>query len=846
MKLLKLFSRIFPAALIAAALLSFSLFLPSSGIYAAGMVSFEYPDGADTSGVKSVFVNGTELSSSAVFSASSFSVAAQSGDSIQLSCGGHDYIYFVTGGASYVRAAHYDDLFSAVGTAVRTAGSAGLRFRFAFPDAAVSGNSAYSVSEIGILTKRSSNTAKLLYTPDTVSELGIAKSTSFSKTAEQNVLLSDNGKTSVISAVIMNMTVGEYGIGYNARPYMRVQYSGMTFCVYGTAVSSSVRSISKAALSDPAGGLSSSETAVLTEFSDTVLSVSVASAAELNKTADKSDSHLSTISCASLEVNFREAEIQSGSDSANALISGVAYPRIKCLSDGSYLLFFQYGQISHTTYVAYSTDGIHFSNRKTLFALNSAAVRDDGVTDSLRYATTDAIELQNGDIIAVCSWRYNTGYTLAAKYCGITMRRSTDKGKTWSAAEIIYTGRNWEPYLLQLESGEIQLYFTATAVKFQLDPDIVKSGINSSSGVGLIRSYDNGVTWTPGVTAEAYGKSGTMPSAMAQIVMQQYVTTSDSGTRQYTDQMASAVCLNNGTIALVTESRVLTSAAYKLSISYSADNWAKSLGINEVGPQARTSNFRNGGAPYIVQFPSGETVVSYNTSSLFYTLLGDSSAKNFAAPQQMFANEYTGFWGSIAVDSSHSLLCVFPDMNGEAGNWSNNLCICRAYLNHRITAKATSVRVDGDTSEWSDNTDALFIGSESQAQVSLRAAYSDTGIYFAADRLDSNLLSGDALTLYIRSGSDTYMITVDIYGSIKSFTKNGSFSDTAGIICSAAAGTDGACLEIRIPRVSLGSPSGSVSVFPVLINDDGADLISDSLYGLSLSSPSGWIPVYFD
>lgn len=58
------------------------------------------------------------------------------------------------------------------------------------------------------------------------------------------------------------------------------------------------------------------------------------------------------------------------------------------------------------------------------------------------------------------SFRLNQGYRGDPQSNGIMMRRSSDNGRTWSTAQIIYQGTTWEPYALQLRSGEIQVYFT--------------------------------------------------------------------------------------------------------------------------------------------------------------------------------------------------------------------------------------------------------------------------------------------------------------------------------------------------------------------------------------------------
>ena len=63
------------------------------------------------------------------------------------------------------------------------------------------------------------------------------------------------------------------------------------------------------------------------------------------------------------------------------------------------------------------------------------------------------------------------------------MRRSTDNGVTWSEPVSVYQGVNWEPYLLELSSGEIHCYFT----------DSSRTGIEGKdTGTAMVISRDGG------------------------------------------------------------------------------------------------------------------------------------------------------------------------------------------------------------------------------------------------------------------------------------------------------------------------------------------------------------------
>lgn len=76
------------------------------------------------------------------------------------------------------------------------------------------------------------------------------------------------------------------------------------------------------------------------------------------------------------------------------------------------------------------------------------------------------------------------------KDAGIELRRSTDNGVTWSEPVKIYQGVNWEPFLLELPTGELHCYFT----------DSSRTGLeghDTDTGTAMVVSADGGKTWSP-------------------------------------------------------------------------------------------------------------------------------------------------------------------------------------------------------------------------------------------------------------------------------------------------------------------------------------------------------------
>ncbi len=549
--------------------------------------------------------------------------------------------------------------------------------------------------------------------------------------------------------------------------------------------------------------------------------------AELNTEAPSADSHEGLSASSSVELNFREYTEVSP---MTLLTSEAIYPRVKVMANGEYIMFWQNAQIG--TYIYYSTsrDLINWERGEVLFRTR-AVTNFEGAQDSVRYSTCDAVVLSNGDILAVCSYRYNLGYTKDASQGGLAVRRSSDNGKSWSEEQTIYVGVNWEPYITE-HNGEVKIFFTHNAPKFYLDGKLDKDYL--SSGVGMLTSKDMGKTWTPNVTEAPYS---------ADIVMQQQRKV-DAAKTLYTDQMPSVAYLNNGTSVMAVESRPDGGELY-ISLGYSTDGWSSTLGIEEVGPAKRADNIFEGAAPYILQFDSGETLLSYNVNNRFSLRIGDTNGENFGASVIPF--DKAGYWGTIEKRSSHSAIAAIANTSG-----TNSMMVGTVYLNHAINASNSKITLDGDNADWAGVSEALFVGSETQAQAAIRASVADGKLYLLFERADYSLTSGDSITLYLsEEGMDGFLRVRISEGGVTEFVRSGETlekmsSSEIGYAAKNLGTVDkpsdkdiGKIIEISVPLVRFSTDK--IRINATLYNQDASESkVSDSMGNLTLTDTAAW------
>lgn len=539
---------------------------------------------------------------------------------------------------------------------------------------------------------------------------------------------------------------------------------------------------------------------------------------ELNQGTPIINSHTDVTKRSSLMMNYRMFVTMES--------SYPRYPRIKKMKNGDYILFYHNGSannnIGRRCVYALSNYEKTWINKGEIF--NSYDIIDSKGNKNIHcYANCDGLVLSNGDILAVASCRANSGYRDLPEDAGIELRRSTDNGVTWSEPVKIYQGVNWEPFLLELPTGELHCYFT----------DSSRTGLEghgTDTGTAMVVSTDGGKTWKPDFSSSPY-----------YVLRMRW---EKNGIVGYNHQMPSVVRLNdNKGLAAAVETN---NSGYHISLCYSdKDKW-EYLAADQEGPVDSNNCVFSGMGPYLGQLPSGETVLSYESSSKYTLKIGDATARNFGSAYQPFSG---GYWGSFCIIDSHTL--VGTNIKAKEGP----VQMAQFVLNHRIDAVKRKVTIDGNNKEWANTDHALFVGSKSQAQGTLRCSYDDDNIYFLLEVLDRNLLASDYASLYVSPVSNNKLskgaccIQVTMNGLKNCEIYDASWKEAQldaqvkTYVCNETnerlIDDYGYIAEIAIPRSKLTITSGQVLVNFSITKRNSLDAICD----VASTSTARWIPV---
>lgn len=409
------------------------------------------------------------------------------------------------------------------------------------------------------------------------------------------------------------------------------------------------------------------------------------------------------------------------------------YPRMIRLQDGTLLLVYE--TRTGDIHLKRSTD--EGANWTTPVAVFSQFVYSnlDGETAVVYTANPEIKQLHNGDIVIACNYRPRQAEV--APYT-IVLRRSEDNGNTWLAPQNLYTAAPrfndgcWEPSFLQLPSGELQVYFANENPYQQSD----------EQEISLLRSFDNGATWTDTATTVSFRKDRR-------------------------DGMPVAEVINDEIVVVIEDNKVGHFKPYTLRSSLK-ENWSSPILADSpnrtyaLAEQIPDTVYK--GAPYLLKLPQGQTLISYQTTenraadwerSTMEVAIGSASATGFAQRSRPFPVplDSEAKWNALMLWDEHTVAALTSSnfRSPEVAPWMIKGYIIPATID--ITLR--------------DHLHPIFVGATGQTNVKTAVQSDKEHLYIncllseAEDRCDS---LGAELAIFLHRNGHSWKICLNDTG----------------------------------------------------------------------------------
>lgn len=375
-------------------------------------------------------------------------------------------------------------------------------------------------------------------------------------------------------------------------------------------------------------------------------------------------------------------------------------------------------------FCVYESDGtiqfITSNDAKNWSAPVTLAVPENGIPCYV----PDVLQLTNGSLLVMYNMRPPGNNTDPSKVFSIRVKKSEDGGISWSDHQEIYRAGHefhngcWEPSAIQLPSGEVQLF-------------IANEGPYTNSNeqeITMFRSVNDGESWTTGEKVSF--RAG------------------------YRDGMPVPLVLQNGEIVLAIEDNGIMTPEFKPVIIRTTNNWANASVSGQSADRALAFDEQSviggslyGGAPYIRQLASGETMLSYQSTerkpqnpwdrSDMIVCIGDATARNFNRKSTPFYTtdvSKTALWNSVTVESDTSVIALASTnaYSSKTGVW-----MIRGYIQKEVRAVKQTVIIDNQQQEplWNEKPQ-VFIGGYGKTQADLNFSWDADNLYMIASVKD--------------------------------------------------------------------------------------------------------------
>lgn len=305
-----------------------------------------------------------------------------------------------------------------------------------------------------------------------------------------------------------------------------------------------------------------------------------------------------------------------------------------------------------------------YSKRDAIYVRRS---HDDGKTWQAEKSAADYRHGQatNAELLVLRSGRillmYNERPTDGKSPYAIGICTSNDGGCTWKdhrrvfTAGIEFENGCWEPAAIELPSGEIQLFFANEA----------PYRASGEQQIACIRSLDGGATWLePQAVSFRAGHRDGMPVPLL-----------------LADGEHIALAIEDNGLAGRFKPAIITLATTDEpgSLAVGANDGRRLPALAEPLPQ-----YVYAGAPYLVQLPSGETILSVQSTegrgkphdhpnSRMVVYVGDASAHHFTSRSTPFQalTDAPGLWNALLVKDADRITAISSTtVAGIRGLWA--------------------------------------------------------------------------------------------------------------------------------------------------------------------------------
>lgn len=365
--------------------------------------------------------------------------------------------------------------------------------------------------------------------------------------------------------------------------------------------------------------------------------------------------------------------------------------------------------------------------------------------DNTIMAVPEIIQLTNGDIIVSYNPRPGQPSDDSRRF-GIATKISIDNGTSWGDENIVYeadyvfSNGCWEPFIIQLNNGETQLYFAN-------EGDYT---VSNEQNISMFRSHDQGRTW-----------------GEREVVS--FSPTSRDG-------MPVAVELDDGDVIMSIEDNFAYN--FKPAIIRTSNDWANATVGRSTPDRAyaldhdlQSNSYQ--GAPYIRKLPSGNIVISYQGTDMernhdisnarMLVEIGDKTGKNFSNSTRPFVvpTGKSALWNSLSVMDER----VWALASTLAYSEMQEVWTIAGYeiTEHTVSTGAIST----------ENNPPFFVGHQGNSNVGVYLSQDDSGLNLKAEIHDASVKDDNGVVFYLdptnisstEPVSTIYSIEVDFDGS---------------------------------------------------------------------------------